>query len=374
VGIKALDAHTLEVQLLEPVAYFPFIVTLPVTLPLPRPIIERYGESWWQPGKIISNGPFRLVEFDPQRGGVVERAANYPGWLSGNIKRIEWTVEQDSGERLRAYQENRVDFTTLPPSVIPESIPKGEIIFDHGLAVVYLILPPLTPPLSNPGVRKAFGLTFDRQSLFEKYQLPIARGGLVPPGMPGHTPDIGLPFDIELGRSLLAEAGFPGGRGFPKLTVIAPIAVFEYVDELKQMWLENLGIELDFIIQEPQDLDDWSKIRETRPLMINGWIADYPDPDNFLRQSDMITRLKYLGWQDADYDRLVEEAARMSDRPKRMAMYRQADRWLVEEQALVLPIAYGPKQAGNLVKPWVKSRDPTLIGLVMLQNIIIEEH
>ncbi len=374
VRVKALDPQTLEVQLVEPVAFFPYITGLPVSFPLPRAAVERYGDAWWQPGKIISNGPFRLVEFDLQHGGILERAENYLGLIQGNVGRVEWKVIVDREERIREYLENRVDITMLTLSEIPDAIPEQEIIYNQELAVVYLVFPPLTTPLDNLSVRKALAHTLDRQGLYEKCRLPVALGGLVPPGMPGHSPEIGLPYDPELGRRLLAEAGYPAGRGFPKLTIITPIVVAEYAAELKRSWRENLGIEFNIIEKEPGGLDDWEQVRTARPMMINGWIADYPDPDNFLRQSDIITRLNHLGWRDADYDRLVEEAARTSNRTRRMAMYRQADRWLVQEQALVLPILYGSKQAVNLVKPWVKSRDPKLFGRVLLKDFIIDGH
>jgi oligopeptide transport system substrate-binding protein len=364
----------LEVRLVDPVAFFPYITSLPVSFALPRAAVERYGDAWWQSGKIISNGAFRLVEFDLQHGGLVERADDYPGFISGNIGRIEWTVTPDREERMQDYLENRCDFTMIPLSQISDAIPKQEIILSPELAVVYLVLTPLAKPMDNLSVRKALAHTLDRQGLYEKCRLPVALGGLVPPGMPGHSPEIGLPYDPELGRRLLAEAGYPAGRGFPKLTIMGPIVVAEYIAELKRSWRENLGLEFNFIQKEPGGLDDWEQVRTARPMMINGWIADYPDPDNFLRQSDIITRLNYLGWQDADYDRLVQEAARTSNRAKRMAMYRQADRWLVQDQALVLPILYGSKQAVNLVKPWVKSRDPKLFGRVLLKDFIIDEH
>jgi oligopeptide transport system substrate-binding protein len=109
-------------------------------------------------------------------------------------------------------------------------------------------------------------------------------------------------------------------------------------------------------------------------MMINGWLADYPDPDNFLRYSDIFTRLHFLGWRDEDYDRLVEEASRTMDRAKRMAMYRQADRKLVEEQALVLPISYGFGHAMQLVKPWVKNFRLNLLGNFLIQVIIVGAH
>ena len=119
-------------------------------------------------------------------------------------------------------------------------------------------------------------------------------------------------------------------------------------------------------------MTEWKKEHSTTPLVLNGWLADYPDPDNFLRQSDAITQLHRLGWQDADYDRLVEQASRTPDRAKRMAMYRQADRLLVAEQALVLPLFYN--WGIELVKPWVKKQRSNLLGYVLFHKIIIDEH
>jgi oligopeptide transport system substrate-binding protein len=105
---------------------------------------------------------------------------------------------------------------------------------------------------------------------------------------------------------------------------------------------------------------------------LNGWLADYPDPDNFLRQSDAIFRLKAMGWQDAGYEQMVEEANRMHDRGRRMALYRQADRQLVAEQALVLPLYYFMET--QLIKPWMKNCRENLLGFGRMQNMIIEEH
>ncbi len=105
-----------------------------------------------------------------------------------------------------------------------------------------------------------------------------------------------------------------------------------------------------------------------------GWLADYPDPDNFLHHSSIISTLRIQGWQDEAYDRLVEEAARANDRAKRMALYRQADHWLVSEQALVLPIAYGSNQQIRVAKTWVSNFKPSLLDHLNYQDIVLEEH
>jgi len=304
----------------------------------------------------------------------LERRYDCPGLSSGNIQTIEWTVEQNDEETLRAYLEDRIDLTSLPLTMIPDNLPKEQIKNIQGLFVTYLVFASHKDPLDDVRIRKAFGHAFDRRKYYQLFHAGIASGGLVPPGMPGHSPDIGLAYDVELGRKLLAQAGYPGGRGFPELNVLFPRGGSTYAEEVKRQWRENLGIEITFVATDPRGLDDWEEIQHTSPMMVMGWLADYPDPDNFLRQSDIITRLHYVGWHDADYDRLVEEAARTTDRVKRMTMYRQADRLLVEEQALVLPISYGFSHEVNLIKPWVKNLKTNLLGYMLFQNVIVEEH
>jgi oligopeptide transport system substrate-binding protein len=221
-------------------------------------------------------------------------------------------------------------------------------------------------------VRKAFAHSLNRQRFFDQFGLPIARGGLVPPGMPGHSPDIALPYDPGLARRLLAEAGYPGGAGFPVVKGIGPRGGAARYAELARQWREALGVEIVLEETDPGYLTNWKREQASHTLVLNAWLADYPDPDNFLRQSDMIAQLKRLGWQDAAYDQLVEEASRISDRAKRMAMYRQADHLLVAEQALVLPRVYS--QDKSILKPWVGNYKENPLGMIWLHKLVIGEH
>ena len=374
-GIHALDAQTLEVLLVEPVAYFPFITTMPITFPLPETAIKTCGETWWKPGHIVSNGPFCLAAFDAQVGSVLECNPAYPGVFPGNVQRIEETIMPEAAENLKAYADNRADLTVLMIYEIPDSLPKEEIYPIQELGSTYMAFNPRTPPFDDPRVRKALGLALDRQGVLEQYGIPVANGGLVPPGMPGHSPEIGLPFDIEWARSLLEEAGYPGGQGFPAITGFAPQASLRVFNFLASRWRINLGIEITFEGIGSWVMSEWDKNPSiTPPLVINGWLADYPDPDNFLRRSAAITLLHHMGWQDDAFDQLVVAAAQTPDRAKRMAMYRQADRLLVYDQALVLLLGYNSGISEMLIKPWVKNCAVSMLGNIYYQNILIEDH
>jgi ABC-type oligopeptide transport system substrate-binding subunit len=354
VGVRALDGYTLEVRLAEPVAYFPFIITMQITYPLPRRVIERFGETWWQAGHIVSNGPYRLVKFDARHGGVIERNPAYHDIFPGNSEQVEWTVIPDRKEQIKAYLEDRIDLVKLEMEKVPGNIPEKELSkTGENLGLTFLIFPLKLPPFNDVRVRKAFALSLDRQKSFEKSGIPVARGGFIPPGMPGHSPDIGLPFDVPLAHRLLAEAGYPEGRGFPAVKGITTSYWDMRLGKEMCQWRDSLGVQVFFEEMAPLEVVNCVKAHGTYPLVITGWFADYPDPDNFLRQSGGISFLHDLGWQDPAYDRLVEQASRTPDRAKRLAMYRQADRLLVSEQVLLLPLFYFG-QGLELIKPWVK--------------------
>jgi ABC-type oligopeptide transport system substrate-binding subunit/class 3 adenylate cyclase len=372
VGIRALDEVTLEVRLEQPVAYFPFIVTMPVTFPLPRTAIESMGETWWQPGHIVSNGPYCLKKFDPQGGSSLERNPGYYGLFPGNVEQVELRIFQEDTELIHAYLEGRIAFGFWGGRKAPTEISPEEIHTNQQLGIFFLVFSPNVSPFDDARVRKAFGLSFNRQEFSERFGTPFYQGGLVPPGMPGHSPDIALPYDPDLARQLLSEAGYPGGAGFPAVKGIGPRGGALRFNELSRQWREALGVE---VIVEEVDLGyltSWKREHISHTFVMNGWQADYPDPDNFLRQSDAITQLKRLGWQDTSYNRLVEEASRTPDRAKRMAMYRQADRLLVTEQALVMP--FFNSQEKNFSKPWVKKNRENPLGLIYLHKLIIQEH
>jgi oligopeptide transport system substrate-binding protein len=176
-----------------------------------------------------------------------------------------------------------------------------------------------------------------------------------------------LPYDAGQARQLLAEAGYPGGRGFPDVHLIARELAASRCEYLQAQWRENLGIEITWETMELPLL--LARIeRDPPPMSIVGWMADYPDPDSFLRTSPV---RRHTRWRNETYDRLLEEARRLTDQSARMKLYRQADRILVEE-APIMPLIH--LRWHMLVKPWVRRFPVSPIGYFAYKDAIIEPH
>ncbi len=228
------------------------------------------------------------------------------------------------------------------------------------------------PPFDDLRVRQAFALATDRERLAEVvlrgYYAP-ALGGFVPHGLPGHSAGIALPYDPDRARQLLAEAGYPGARDFPSVSAYKPWAgLFTlFSDFLSAQWRETLGIEVTWQDRElgvtPADLGI-----EGPYLSLQGWMVDYPDPDNILRLGVQGTQ---LGWRNEAYFNLVEKAQRVTHQPERMRLYRQADRILTSEAA-ILPLAY--ERVHLLVKPWVTRYPVSASRWWFWKDVIIEPH
>lgn len=221
-------------------------------------------------------------------------------------------------------------------------------------------------------MRQAFTLATDREALahvtLRGYVFP-ASGGLVPPRMPGHSPGIGLRYDPETARQLLAETGYPGGHGFPTVESLAPDLYLARpaLDHLAGQWHENLGVRIAWKTMEWDKFGD-RVLRRTPHLWLLRWLADYPDPDSFLRAS--IWRV-ISAWENRVYDELVEGARRLEDQKERMKMYQRADRILVEEAPLLL-LYYG--RFHLLVKQWVSRYPSSSAKQWFWKDVVIEPH
>jgi oligopeptide transport system substrate-binding protein len=378
-GVRVLDAFTLEVELEEPTGYFLHLLANHATFPVPRHAVERYGGAWAEPDNVVTNGPFKLGAWHRGKSIQLVRNPTYYGQFSGNVQQVNLALLPGDPRpaALEMYEADQLDVTPLPDP------PEGDLARRRH-AGEYISLPQLRTtcvgfdtnrsPFDDRRVRQAFVLAVDREWLADVdlggYVFP-ATGGFVPPGMPGHAPGIGLPFDPERARQLLAEAGYPDGRSFPVVhAMTAGLQSDEEIEaiQLAAMWRDNLGVEIEWKVVETGEWVDRAN-REPPHMFRTGWVADYPDPDNVLRVG--LQRLQ-PDWRNPTYDGLVEQARHATVPGERIKLYQQADEILVEEVPL-MPICYFWLHV--LVKPWV-SRFPIsgsrYIGY--WKDVIIESH
>jgi ABC-type oligopeptide transport system substrate-binding subunit/tetratricopeptide (TPR) repeat protein len=380
VGVRALDELTLAVELEGPTSYFPHLLAFVVTFPAPRHVVQVHGDAWTELDHIVTNGPFRLAAWERGERIVLERNPTYHGRFTGNLERVECIfLSGQAAKSLHMYEEDHLDICGgLSPAEWARARQRyaGEYISGPWLSTDFIGFDVSRPPFDDRRVRRAFTLATDREALADVtlrgYAFP-ATGGLVPPGMPGHSPGIGLSYDPEAARRLLAEAGYPGGRGFPAIDCLARDDPGHDLlsEHLHAQWLENLGVEIAWQqIEWGRFYDRMSeeKMSESTPHMwMVGWWVDYPDPDDVLRVQWWVAP----GWQNEMYDRLVEGARRVTDQEERMRMYGQADRILVKE-APILPLAYG--RFHMLVKPWVRRYLAPPLRWWYWEDVILEPH
>jgi oligopeptide transport system substrate-binding protein len=373
VGVWALDEVTLVVELEGPTSYFPHLLVGHPSYPVPRHVVEAHGAAWTDVENIVTNGAFRLDAWKRGQSLVLVRNPEYRGRSRGNVQRVELFVLERPAA-LELYEADGLDvwdFWAVPPPELDHARQRhaSDYVSAPWLATIFVGFDASRPPFNDPRVRRAFVHTIDRETLAEvvmRGSVFPATGGFVPPGMPGHSAGIALPHDPDRAQRLLAEAGYPSGRGFPMVnTLIFRGHVPEY---LQAQWRENLGVEIRWDIAR-----DWAtfcdRLDRERPHLFGlGQHSAYGDPDYLLRACFV---RRWPRWRNEVYDRLVEEARRVTDQGERMTLYHEADAMLVQEAA-IMPLGY--TRLHLLVKPWVSRFPTSAIKRWFCKDAIIEPH
>jgi oligopeptide transport system substrate-binding protein len=234
------------------------------------------------------------------------------------------------------------------------------------------------PPLDDVRVRQALTLAFDRHAfthaVYGAHELP-ASGGIVPPGMPGHAAEIGLPYDPERARQLLAEAGYPQGQGFPEVSILTNDTDLarSQTQWLEAQWQGNLGIGCSHHFVAPSMLRTMQAQLEIPAVHVfsAGLAAAYPDPDSILRAWYWGRIQPWTGYRNATYEALVEEARGLTDQATRIRLYREADAILTRE-AVAIPLRRVALHL--LIKPWVRHYHMSPVGASFYERVTIEPH
>ena len=371
VGVRALNDRTLEVRLRKPIVFFPSITTFMVTFPLRRDVVEKFGERWTEPGTIVTNGPFVLDEWRHEYKLTLRPNPYYNGPRPA-LGTVVMFIVNESTTALMLYETGDLEMAHLPPEAIAAYLGKPEYITAPLLRGYYYGFNVEKPPFTDPRLRRAFSMAIDRRefpAILKRGEIPSSFW--IPPGMPYHNPAIGPPFDPKAARTLLAEAGYPSGLGFPTVT-----AAFNTGPEnsliaqnLQAQWKRNLGLDVRL------DNQEWKVYlqglqTDPPPLFRLGWGADYPDPDNFMNLFTSTSGNNRTRWKNARYDELIRSAAADSDPARRQAAYDEAQRILLETDAAIMPLFVATQNW--LVKPYVRGLRINALELLDLKNVHLE--
>jgi len=383
-GIQALDDYTLRVDLEEPTGYF--LTNIQDMQPIPRHLFEHHGDDWAAPEHFAGNGPFIIEQWEPHQQITLRRNPYYPGRFSGNVECVQLQlIDPDSTSSTpevmtQQYDADEIDvlLISMATRAWAQERHLPELHFVPAAAVTGLRFRYDRWPLQDIRVRRALVHAVDRtylsQSILDDLALP-ALGGVVPPGIPGHSEQIGLAYDPTLARQLLAEAGFPDGRSFPVLMCAGyvganPQKTCEFVGD---QWLRHLSIQSTWEYHRPVNgLGKDSTLDWPYDVWLSGWTADYLDPSNFLStyiQNEII--LSSYPWHQPEYERLLKAAAKITRHDERIRLYEAADRLLIQS-AVYAPLFYN--KIGLVVKPWVKKYPVSALFSHYWQDVIIEPH
>lgn len=364
VGVKALNATTLQVTLEAPTPYFLELTNFPTYFPVRKDIIEKYGDKWaTDPKTYIGNGPFIMTKW--VHNSYIEFKKNPKYWDAKSItlEKIVYKLSEDDKANLLAYEAGQVDGAeSVPTDEIPRLIKEKKLKIWPLLGTYYYDVNCKVKPFNDKRVRQALSLAIDRTYIVENIgklgQKPAT--GFVPYGIKGISKDfrnesghfLPVKADLAKAKKLLAEAGYPNGKGFPEIEIIYNTSEGhkKIAEAIQNMW-QQLGIKVKLSNM------DWKVLLERRhkkDYMVarDGWLGDYVDPMTFLDLFTSYSDNNNTNWSNPKYDELVIKAKKTSDRKQRMQYMMQAEKILMQDYAII-PIYFYVK--GHVLRDYVKN-------------------
>jgi len=340
VGIKAKSTHEFEVTLNSPTPYFIELAAFYPLHPVHRQSLEEYGDrEFTKPGKIVGNGPFLLKE--RRIRDRLRLVKNETYWNAQNVqlKSVDVLAIQSETTGLNMYLNGQLDWDTKPPNtLIPLLKERDDFVSTPFLACYFYRINTSKPPLDNPLVRRALNMAIDKQTIVDS----IVKGGqvparsFVPPGMNGYQSGYCGEFDVEEAKSLLAEAGYPNGKGLPTIEILYNTADShrDIAEVIQQDWKKNLGVDVSLRNLEWGTYLDTLRVGDYM-VSRSGWIGDYADPNTFLDMFVTDGPNNQTRWSNSFFDEGIEKAKYESDPVRRMALFKEMEQTLMDEQPII---------------------------------------
>jgi len=344
-GISVESGSSISIRLVEPHASFLAALAMPMAKIFPGSMLDDPKEPLSR--HPVGTGPFEFVAW---KDNAIELKSNDAYFLGKpNLDGVSF-VFYPQGDRDKAFQDfldGKLDGSPLPSSQDRRSLrEKGfQVLNRPRLSLLFYGMNTETPPLDNPDVRMALALAFDRKThvLGELGGIYFPAFQVLPPGMPGYTPENAiLKYDPDAAAELLKQAGYPGGKGLPELT-IASASHSDFAKKELNLFardLARIGVKVNF-----QFVDGWDRFtdglaKNEYPIFRYALYADIPDPDDFI--SPLFTTdspINFMGFSNDSVDSILMNARQETDPMRRIELYREAEHKILEA-APVIPVLF----------------------------------
>jgi len=347
VGVKSLDDKTIRIELNAPTNYFLELTTFPTYMPLKGDTIGTNPDWALSPKNYISNGPFKLVEWEDNNKMRFVKNENY--WDSNRVqlKELIFTMIEDESSELTAFELGEIDITqNVPLPDVDRLKAEGKLkVYPH-IATYYVCFNTQKPPFNDKNVRKAFTYAIDRKKIVDKVMKRGERVALawVPYGIKDADgilefrefgEDLFQDNNVVEAQKCLSDAGYGVGLTFPEVTYIYNTNEAHKVlaETFQEMWRKNLGVQVNLMNQE------WKVFIETRQggdfqICRDGWIGDYLDSMTFMDVFVTDGGNNDAHWSNKEYDELIRKAKMSSDQKERIELMHKAEKILMEEMPI----------------------------------------
>ena len=383
-GVKALDDHTFEVTLSEPVPYFYKLLVHSSVSPVPKAAVEKYGEKWTQPANIVTNGAYKLKDWVVNERIVLERNTNYWDNAKTVINQVTYLPISSEVTDVNRYRSGEIDMTynNMPIELfqkLKKEIP-NEVHVDPYLCTYYYEINNQKAPFNDVRVRTALKLALDRDIIVNKVknQGDLPAYSFTPPYTDGAKLVEPEWFKWsqekrnEEAKKLLAEAGYTAEK---PLTFDLLYNTSDLHKKLAiaaaSIWKKNLGANVKLENQE------WKTFLDTRhqgnyDVSRAGWCADYNEPTSFLNMVLSDSSNNTVHYKSPAFDKLIADTLKVTDEAQRSELYSKAEQQLDKDSAIV-PVYYYVN--ARLGKPWVggySGKDP--MDNIHVKDLYIIKH
>lgn len=379
VGIQVIDAYTLRVELERPTPYFLSLTAFPSYLPIPSHIEEK-NPKWDQEyaSHLISNGPFQIEKILPNNEILLTKNKQFWNRKNIHLKSIHISILSDENTALQMFEREELDFIggalcPIPPDALTDLKNEGKLRFIPMEASTFCTFNMQAFPFNNPSLRKAFSYAIHRESILKEASKTgqILAKTLLPPTLFQNTSqELEFGMDLQKARSLFQ-------KGLDELNIsisdLENITLYyrqgqdnqRLAQILQKDWKNLLGVSLKI---EPLDQKSHLEKLHQRNYQISlaSWICQFHDPVSLLDRFRSLKNSKnYPGWENDDYNLLLEQASYCIDPAQRESLLKEAEKLLLSEMPIT-PLYHWT--APYMVHPRIKNISTTLTGGILFEQ------